>query len=76
MNGPLTQDQLRQLLAELDVEDARLEDRLARQQRQKQALCRLRAICEPYLRENPNLTIGEALKRDRRARPWAYRKPN
>lgn len=74
MNKRLTQDELQ--LAELDGEDAQVEVRLIRQQRQRQALARLRAICEPYLRENPNLTIGEALELDRRARPWAYRKPN
>lgn len=74
MDKRLTQDEL--LVAALDVEDAQLEARLLRQQKKRQALTRLRAICEPYLRENPNLTIGEALEIDRRARPWAYRKPN
>ncbi len=74
MNKRLTQDERQ--LAELDAEEAQLEARLIRQQKQRQALVRLRAICEPYLRENPNLTIGEALELDRRARPWAYRKPN
>ena len=74
MNKRLTQDELQ--LAKLDGEDAQVEARLIRQQKQRQALVRLRAICEPYQRENPNLTIGEALELDRRARPWAYRKPN
>jgi|DewCreStandDraft_4_1066084.scaffolds.fasta_scaffold31862_3 hypothetical protein len=74
MNKRLTQDERQ--LAELDAEEAQLEARLIRQHKQRQALVRLRAICEPYLRENPNLTIGEALELDRRARPWAYRKPN
>jgi hypothetical protein len=74
MNNQLTQDERQ--LAELDAEEAQLEARLIRQLKQRQALVRLRAICEPYLRENPNLTIGEALELDRRARPWAYRKPN
>lgn len=74
MDKRLIQDELQ--LAELDAEEAQLEARLVRQQKQRQALARLRAICEPYLRENPNLTIGEALELDRRARPWAYRKPN
>jgi hypothetical protein len=74
MNNRLTQD--KRQLAELDAEKAQLQARLIRQQKQRQALVRLRAICEPYLRENPNLTIGEALELDRRARPWAYRKPN
>jgi hypothetical protein len=74
MNKRLTQDERQ--LAELDAEEAQLEARLIRQQRQRQALARLREICEPYLRENSNLTIGEALELDRRARPWAYRKPN
>jgi hypothetical protein len=73
MNKRLTQDE--PLVAALNVEDAQLEARLDRQQKQRQALVRLRAICEPYQRENPNLTIGEALELDRRARPWAYRKP-
>ena len=35
---PLKQDPLRQLLAELDTEDARLEEQLARQQRERQVL--------------------------------------
>lgn len=74
MNNQLTQDERQ--LAELDAEEAQLKARLIRQHKQRQALVRLRAICEPYLRENPNLTIGEALELDRRARPWAYRKPN
>jgi len=74
MDKRLTQDERQ--LAELDAEEAQLEAWLIRQQNQRQALVRLRAICEPYLRENPNLTIGEALEMDRRARPWAYRKPN
>ena len=74
MDKRLTQDERQ--LAELDAEEAQLEARLIRQHKQRQALVRLRAICEPYLRENPNLTIGEALELDRRARPWAYRKPN
>jgi hypothetical protein len=74
MDKRLTQDERQ--LAELDAKEAQLEARLIRQQKQRQALVRLRAICEPYLRENPNLTIGEALELDRRARPWAYRKPN
>jgi hypothetical protein len=74
MDKRLTQDERQ--LAELDAEEAQLEAWLIRQQKQRQALVRLRAICEPYLRENPNLTIGEALEMDRRARPWAYRKPN
>jgi hypothetical protein len=63
-------------MRELDSEEAQLEARLALKLRQRQRLARLREICEPYLRENPNLTIGEALELDRRARPWAYRKPN
>jgi hypothetical protein len=63
-------------MPELDSEEAQLEARLALKLRQRQRLARLREICEPYLRENPNLTIGEALELDRRARPWAYRKPN
>jgi hypothetical protein len=74
MDKRLTQDEL--LLAGLDAEEAQLEARLIRQQRQRLALTRLRAICGPYLRENPHLTIGQALELDRRARPWAYRKPN
>jgi len=74
MDKRLTQDERQ--LAELDAKEAQLEARLIRQQKQRQALVRLRAIYEPYLRENPNLTIGEALELDRRARPWAYRKPN
>jgi hypothetical protein len=74
MDKRLTQDEWQ--LAEVDAEESQLEARLIRQQKQRQALARLREICEPYLRENPNLTIGEALELDRRARPWAYRKPN
>ncbi|MFZ5796068.1 MAG: hypothetical protein ACOY4B_16595 [Pseudomonadota bacterium] len=74
MDKRLTQDELP--LEELDAEEAQLEAKLVRQLRQRQALATLRAICEPYLGEKPNLTIGEALELDRRARPWAYRKPN
>jgi hypothetical protein len=74
MDRRLTQDERQ--VAELDAKEAQFDARLVRQQKQRQALVRLRAICEPYLRENPNLTIGEALELDRRARPWAYRKPN
>lgn len=74
MNERRTQDEL--LQAELEAQEAELEARLVCWQRQRQALARLRAICEPYLRENPNLTIGQALELDRRARPWAYPKPN
>jgi hypothetical protein len=73
MNKRLTQDE--SLLAELDAQETQLEARLVRRQKRRQALARLREICEPYLRDNPNLTVGEALELDRRARPWAYRKP-
>jgi len=74
MNKRFTRDEWR--LPKLDSEEAQLEARLALKLRQRQRLARLREICEPYLRENPNLTIGEALELHRRARPWAYRKPN
>jgi hypothetical protein len=74
MNKRFTRDAWN--LLELDSEEAQLEARLIQKLRQRQRFARLREICEPYLRENPNLTIGEALELDRRARPWAYRKPN
>ncbi len=64
------------ILADLRAQEEQIEARLASRQRQRQALASLRAICEPYLRDNPNLTIGEALELDRRARPWAYRTSN
>jgi len=74
-NRPTSQAAARRLLAELDAEIARLDERLEDRRAQQTVLARLRAICEPYMRENPRLTIREALALDRRARPWAYRRP-
>lgn len=64
-----------QLPAELDTEIARLDASIGYRRRQYALIARLRAVCEPYMRENPRLTVAEALALDRRARPWAYRKP-
>jgi hypothetical protein len=64
------------ILADLRAQEKEIEARVNQRQRQRKALVRLREVCEPYLRKNPTLTIGEALELDRRARPWAYRKPN
>jgi hypothetical protein len=75
-NQPLSKDQAPQLLAELDDDIARLNGTLTEHQEKRRAIARLRAICEPYQRENPKLTVAEALVLDRRARPWAYRKVN
>ncbi len=72
---PTSEASARRLLAELDAETARIDERLEERRRQYAALAKLRAICEPYLRENPHLTVAEALALDRRARPWAHRRP-
>jgi len=64
-----------QLQAELDAEIARLDASIEDRRRRCALIIRLRAVCEPYMRENPRLTVAEALALDRRARPWAYRKP-
>jgi hypothetical protein len=74
--GPLSEAKSLRLLAEVDAEMARIDERLAERRRQYQSLARLRAVCEPYMRQNPNLTVADAVAMDRRARPWAYRKPN
>jgi len=73
-NHPISKAAERRLLDELDAEIARLDKRLEDRHRQYAALARLRAACEPYMRENPRLTVAGALALDRRARPWAYRK--
>ena len=73
-NHPKSTAAARRPLAELDAEIARLDERLEDQRRQYAALARLRAVCEPCMREKPRLTVAEALALDRRARPWAYRK--
>lgn len=66
----------RRLLAELDAEIARIDERQAERLQQVRALARLKAVCEPYVQENPSLTVAEALDMDRRMRPWAYPKVN
>lgn len=72
---PTPEVSARRLLAELDAETARIDECLEERRRQYAALAKLRAICEPHFRENPHMTVAEALALDRRARPWAYRKP-
>jgi hypothetical protein len=66
----------RRALTELDAELARLDERVDERRRQRMALAKLRAVCEPYMRENPNLTVAEALAMDRQTHPAAYRKPD
>ena len=66
----------RALPTELDRELARIDERLDKRRQQHQALEERRAVCAPYMKENPNLTVGEALALDRKARPEAYRKTN
>lgn len=76
MNQPVSRATARRLLAELDAEMAQLDERLAERQQQHRTLAELRAIWEPYMRQNPNLTVREAIALDRRERPWAYRRAN
>ena len=73
---PISEAKSRRLLAELDAETARIDERQAERRQQVQAIAMLRAICEPYTKENPKLTVAEAVALDRRVRPWAYRKAN
>jgi hypothetical protein len=54
---------------ELRAVEARLQANL----RKRDAIARLRGVCLLYQRDNPAITVGEALKLDRKARPWAYR---
>jgi len=74
MNQPISKATAQRRLAELDVEMAQLDEHLAARQQQHRTLAELRAICAPYMRQNPNLTVREAVALDRRERPWAYRK--
>jgi hypothetical protein len=53
-----------QLLTELDAEIVRLDERLDNRRRQRMAVAKLRAICEPYMRKDPTLTVAEALALD------------
>lgn len=55
----------RQLLTELDAEIVRLDERLDNRRRQRMAVAKLRAICEPYMCKDPTLTVAEALALDR-----------
>ncbi|MCZ2150865.1 MAG: hypothetical protein LC126_24225 [Bryobacterales bacterium] len=73
-DSPLSKAAVKRLVAELDAEIARLDGSIEGRGRQHSAIAQLRAICEPYMRENPRLTVAGALALDRRARPWAYRK--
>lgn len=61
MTAPDTVSDARQLLAELDAELARIDERLDRRTRQRMALEKLRTVCEPYMHDNPHLTFGEVL---------------
>lgn len=65
---PLSEARAQQRLAELDAELARIDKRLEERRRQHAALEELRTICEPHARENPQLTIAEAVALNRRAR--------
>jgi len=73
-DNPLSKAAAKRLVAELDAEIARLDESIERSRRKHSAIAQLRAICEPYMRENPRLTVAGALALDRRARPWVYRK--
>ena len=61
MSSPDTMSNASQLLTELDAELARIDERLDKRSRQRMAIEKLRAICEPYMHDTPNLTVGEAL---------------
>jgi hypothetical protein len=61
----ISNDYGRQPLAGLDAELARIDARLDQRSRQRMAVERLRAVCEPYMRDNPGLTVREALALDR-----------
>jgi hypothetical protein len=50
-----------------------IEARLQANLRKRDAIARLREICLRCTRDNPAITVGEALELDRKARPWAYR---
>ena len=58
---PLTPKQAKKLLKKLDARWAAVDTRIAHRQQQRQAILEMRAICAPYMRENPELTIGQVL---------------
>lgn len=62
-HDPVSTDSARQLLAELDRELGRIDARLEMRRRQRMVIVRLRDVCEPHMRDNPDLTVGEALTR-------------
>lgn len=59
----MSKEHARELLAELDAELARIDERLDNRRRQRRVVEKLRAVCDPYMPDNPNLTVGEALAR-------------
>lgn len=73
---PIPEVQSRRLLAELDAEAARIDERQAERLEQVRAIAKLKAICEPYMKADPTLTVAEAMDMDRRMRPWAYPRVN
>ena len=58
---PLTPKQAQKLLKKLDAQWAAVDTRIEAQQRQRQAILELREICAPYMRANPELTVGQIL---------------
>ena len=57
---------------DLQQTEARLQDNLQK----REAILRLRGICLRYAKDNPAITVGEALALDRKARPWLYPQTN
>ena len=58
---PMTPRRARKLLKKLDAQWAAIDARLDKQQQQPEAIERLRELCAPFLRENPQITVGEVL---------------
>lgn len=73
---PFPEARSRRLLAELDAEAARIDERQAERLEQVRAIAKIKSICEPYMKADPTLTVAEALAMDRRMRPWAYPRVN
>ena len=52
--------------------EVRLRDNLQK----REAILRLRGLCLRYAKDNPAITVGEALALDRKTRPWLYPRTN
>ncbi len=59
----VSKDSARQLLDELDRELGRIDARLEMRWRQRMVIERLHNLCEQHIRDNPDITVGEALTR-------------